>query len=77
MATETSDNEQLRVERSTFDNILEKISNQIKKEPMNMKPNPMTAECQLALTLYPLVHACSLTRSDYIGRLVWTVCIEK
>ena len=26
-----------------------------------MKPNPITPECQLAITLYKLAHGCSLT----------------
>ena len=60
--------ERLRINRATFEYILEKITPAIIKTPTNMEPHPMEPQRQLALTLYRLGHGCSFrVTSDLFG----------
>ena len=49
----------LRINRETFNMILERISVIITKTPTNFVPDPIEDHRQLALTLYRLGHGCS------------------
>ena len=58
----------LRVSHSTFDFILNEISNNIAKQPTRMKPYPTSPATQLAVCLYRLAHGCTfLTVGDLFG----------
>lgn len=61
----------LRVTRDTFDYILAEIVTDLIKKPTPMKPDPISPETQLALTLYRLAHGCSFsTLEDVFG---WSI----
>lgn len=51
----------LRINRDSFNLILNRISPMILKQPTNMVPNPIEDHRQLALTLYRMAHGCSFT----------------
>ena len=49
----------LRLNRETFDFILDRIRPELEKKPTNTKPNPSTVGRQLASTLYRYAHGTS------------------
>ena len=49
----------MRINRETFDFILERIAHLIHKKPTYMSPNPIEDHRQLGLTIYRLAHGCS------------------
>ena len=50
--------EDVRVDRGTFELILNRISANIHKTPTNVKPNLLETHRQLAMALYKLDHGC-------------------
>ena len=50
--------EHMRVDKATFDLILNRINASIYKTPTNMEQNPLESHRQLALTFYILGHGC-------------------
>ena len=58
----------LRINRCTFEYILNEIKHIIKKEPTRFKPQPTPPETQLAICLYRLAHGCTFnTIGDLFG----------
>ena len=51
----------VRINRETFEYLLEKISPQLRKTPTNLNQDPIEPHRQLGLTLYRLGHGCSYT----------------
>ena len=51
--------ERLRINKETFEFILERIQPFIYKQPMRMVPNPIETHRQLGLTIYWMAHGCS------------------
>ena len=49
----------MRINRETFDFVLERIAHLLHKEPTYMVPKPIEDHRQLSLTIYRLVHGCS------------------
>ena len=58
--------ENLRIDRGTFQFILEKIDIDIRKEPTVMVPNPIETHRQLGLTIYRMAHGCSFKVLQHI-----------
>ena len=56
----------LRINKDTFEYILNDIRIDITKQPTNMKPHPIPPETQLALTLYRLAHGCSFLTLEHL-----------
>ena len=56
---ETEFREHMRVDRQTFELILNRISANIYETPTNMEPNLLETHRQLAMTWYRLGHRCS------------------
>ena len=60
--------ERLRINRATFQFILDEIEEQLVKEPTLFKPEPIPPDTQLAITLYRLAHGCTYsTVGDLFG----------
>lgn len=58
----------LRVNRCTFEYILNEIRHTITKQPTRFKPHPTSPETQLAICLYRLAHGCTFnTIGDLFG----------
>ncbi len=58
----------LRLNRSTFEYILNEIREKIAKKPTRFKPYPTPPETQLAICLYRLAHGCTFnTIGDLFG----------
>ena len=51
----------VRINRETFDYLLDRISPQLCKTPTNLNQDPIEPHRQLGLTLYRLGHGCSYT----------------
>ena len=52
--------EQMRINRETFDFIIERIAHLTHKEPTYMAPNPIEDQRQLGLIIYRMPHGCLL-----------------
>ena len=60
--------EKFRINKETFDFVLNIIRQFIEKTPTNLVPNPIEPDRQLGLTLYRLAHGCSfVVMSDLFG----------
>ena len=60
--------EKFRINRDTFEYVLNIIKPFIEKTPTNLVPNPIEADRQLALTIYRLAHGCDFAViSDLFG----------
>ena len=65
----------VRINRQTFEFLLEKISPKLEKTPTNLNSDPIEPRCQLGLTLYRLGHGSSYTTiEDLFG--VYTMYYE-
>ena len=51
----------VRINRKTFEYLLERISPQLRKTPTNLNQDPIEPHRQLGLTLYRMGHGCSYT----------------
>ena len=60
--------EKMRITRTTFNNLLNILWDELVLTPTNLKPEPTTLDRQLALTLYRLAHGVTYTvLEDFFG----------
>ena len=72
--SESKFKEHLTVDRGTFELILNRVSANIYKTPINMKPNPSETHRQLGMILYRLSYGCSSwVIYDLFQVTIWSV----
>ena len=64
----------IRIQRGTFNMILDEMYDKLVLQPTNLKPLPTSPDRQLALTIYRLAHGCSYSTCDLFGISESTAC---